>query len=92
MNSCSDLVQEPQALLVKVTRQTEKKVSGPIQRCNWPEEKNFEMLKGAILNARSPKVLHCPHSQAAPLVPLTTLWFAMKRLEDKEVTMETVFP
>eukprot|EP00957_Ditylum_brightwellii_P134752 10273444-Ditylum_brightwellii.AAC.1 len=50
------------------------------------------MLKGAVLNARAPKVSRCAHAEAFPLIPLTTLHSALTRLGGKEVTKANVFP
>eukprot|EP00957_Ditylum_brightwellii_P030599 2318716-Ditylum_brightwellii.AAC.1 len=50
------------------------------------------MLKRAISNARAPKVSRCAHTKAFPLIPLTTLHSALKRLGGKEVTKANAFP
>eukprot|EP00957_Ditylum_brightwellii_P099317 7565233-Ditylum_brightwellii.AAC.1 len=50
------------------------------------------MLKGAILNARAPKVLCRAHAEAFSLSLFTTLHSTLKRLGGKEVTKAIVFP
>jgi len=91
ISSLSDSVPESEVEPANVTRLEAKKAVSR-RHCDWSEGENFEMLKRAISNARAPKVSRRAHVKAFPLIPLTTLHSALKRLGGKEVTKANVFP
>eukprot|EP00957_Ditylum_brightwellii_P002268 174462-Ditylum_brightwellii.AAC.1 len=69
ISSLSDSVPESEVKLANITR-LEAKKAVLRRHCDWLEGKNFEMLKGAVLNARAPKVLRRAHAEAFPLLCL----------------------